>query len=362
MSATKTPSTPRAVPNGLTPSEPALRLLELLRERGPRLSPLLIVTHDHPDPDALASAWVLSHLAQKIGRVRARIAYGGVVGRRENRLMLAILDIPASPLRASDRECAHAALVDTQPRFKNNRFDPSRKPDIIIDHHPRHRDTRADLLLIDETAGATTTVLAEALLASGLKYPSRMATAIVYGIGSETQNLGREAGPRDRAAYMAFLPKANLKVLWRIANPPRSASFFQTLARTITNAFVCRRIIGAHLKEIFSPDRVAQMADFLLTHENMTWSIVTGRYDGKLHISLRTTSPSGDAGRLLKRLLGGGSRGGGHRMIAGGSVRVGRGAPERKWLEAENRILADFLRSRGVADPAQRSYPFRYSL
>lgn len=320
---------------------------------------MLIATHDHPDPDALASAWALAYLAQSVFRIRSRIAFGGMVGRRENRLMIESLGIPAYPLKRGDLDAKTVVLIDTQPPFRNNRFSIQRRWDLIIDHHPKHAKTRSELLLIDEGVGATTTMLAEALLEAKAKAPNRLATAIVYGIGSETQNLGREASPRDRAAYLAFVPKANMKALWRIANPPRPASFFQTLSRAITNAFVRKRIIGVHLREVFSPDRVAQMADFLLTHEGMLWSVVTGRYAGKLHISLRTTNASEDAGRLLRRLLGGGNRGGGHRMIAGGSVKIGRGAPEAKWRRAEERVVADFLQSRGTPDPELASFPFR---
>ena len=39
------------------------------------------------------------------------------------------------------------------------------------------------------------------------------AVAIVYGIGSETQNLGREATDRVMAAYQAFWPRANMRTL-----------------------------------------------------------------------------------------------------------------------------------------------------
>ena len=42
----------------------ALALLTYLAKNGGTLSPLLILTHDYPDPDALASAWALQHLAQ----------------------------------------------------------------------------------------------------------------------------------------------------------------------------------------------------------------------------------------------------------------------------------------------------------
>lgn len=341
--------------NGVSP---ARRLIRFLQSHKGKLKSLLILTHDHPDPDALATAWALSHLVHAYSGARSRIAYGGMLGRRENLVMVESLDLPAHRLRPNDLNCAHAALVDTQPPFKNNRFNPLRHPDLIVDHHPRHPRTGADLALIDPSVGATTTILAEALIESGLKVSRRLATAIIYGIGSETQNLGREAGPRDRAAYLAFLPQADMQALWRIANPPRPASFFQTLARGIRNAFVCRNVIGVHLHEIFSPDRVAQVADFLLTHEKMAWSVVTGRYHGRLYVSLRSRNLSVHAGRLLRSILGGGNRGGGHRMIAGGSVEVGHGVPEERWRALEERTVSAFLKRIGVSGQ-RRHHPFR---
>ncbi len=343
----------------LRPSAGARRLVAWLAAKRPKS--LLILTHDHPDPDALASAWALALVAHRVGRTRARIAYGGIVGRRENLTMLESLEVPAYPLKAGDLDAPAIALVDTQPPFRNNRFPfPKRTtPDIVVDHHPRSPDTRARLAVIDTTVGATTTLMAEAMVAAGAPVSRRLATAIVYGIGSETQNLGVETSPRDAAAYTAFLPKASLSALWRIAHPRHPASFFATLSRGIRGAFTWRDVIGVHLRELSTPDRVAHMADFLLTHEGMRWSIVTGRFDGRLHISLRTMSEAVHAGRLLRQLVGGGHRAGGHRMMAGGSVEVGRGAPERVWRRAEDRVVADFLRQRGAADRARPEHPFR---
>ena len=42
------------------------------------------------------------------------------------------------------QDAAHVALVDTQPPFRNNRCPPRRRPDLIIDHHPRREDTQAE--------------------------------------------------------------------------------------------------------------------------------------------------------------------------------------------------------------------------
>jgi nanoRNase/pAp phosphatase (c-di-AMP/oligoRNAs hydrolase) len=337
----------------------ARRLIKFLTEKGKALSPLTILTHDHPDPDALASAWALAHLATHLGRVRCRIVYGGMIGRAENRMMAERLVVPARPLRKGELAgVEHLALVDTQPPFKNNRCPPRRIPDLIVDHHPRHADTQADLALIDETVGATTTILVEALVAAGMRAPRRLATGIVYGIGSETQNLGREATVRDMNAYQFIWPKAHMKTLWRISYPQRSEEFFATLARGVREAFLVGRVAGVHLGAVQTPDSAAQIADFLMTLEKARWSIVTARYNGRLHVSLRSNDPSAGAGRLLKRLLGGGNRGGGHGMIAGGSVELGPDADETAWRDAEDKIVADFLVSQDL-DPASRRWPFR---
>ena len=337
----------------------ARRLVKFLTEKGKALSPLTILTHDHPDPDARASAWALEHLARTVGKIRCRIVYGGVIGRAENRMMAERLHVPAHPLRKGELSgVPHLALVDTQPPFKNNRCPPRRIPDLIIDHHPRHADTQSDLALIDESVGATTTMLVEALVAAGVRVPGRLATGIVYGIGSETQNLGREATPRDMDAYQHFWPKAHMRTLWRISYPQRSEAFFETIARGVREAFVAGRAIGVHLGEVNTPDRVAQIADFLLTLEKMRWSVVTARYQGRLHVSLRSNDPGAGAGRLLKRLLGGGNRGGGHAMIAGGSLEMRAEADESAWREAEDKLVSDFLVSQDL-DPLARRWPFR---
>ena len=337
----------------------ARKLLRELARLGQRISPLLILTHDYPDPDSLASAWSLAFLAHGLAKVRCRIAYGGIIGRRENRIMADRLGIPARPLRQGEiAEAENVALVDTQPPFRNNRFPPRRRPLLIIDHHPRHADTTAGLALIDEHAGATSSIMGEALLLSGLKIPRRLATAVVYGIGSETQNLGRESTARDLEVYQAFWPKASMKTLWSISYPRRPASYFADLARGIRRAFTSHGIVGTHLGPLSVPERVGQIADILMTCERTHWAMVTGRYQGRLHVSLRTDDPTTHAGRLLKRILWGKRRGGGHAMIAGGTIEVGAEEPEVKWREAEDRLAAAFLEAQGFKD-APLTYPFR---
>ena len=335
-------------------------LLEYLKSKKGELSPLLILTHNHPDPDSISSAWALAFLAERLYGIRARMVYGGIIGRMENQMMVRILRIPLHPAKPEEIDrSTSVAVVDTQPPFQNNPFPSQRKAQIVIDHHPRHSKTEADLALIEEKAGATATLLAEAVLASGLEIPSALATALVYGVGSETQNLGREAGPRDIAVYRGLLASASMKALALIQNPPRPRSFFMTLGRAIRHAFVVQQVIGVHLGFVPSQDIVAHMADFLLTHEKTRWSIVTGRYEGSLFVSLRTRNTRAEAGKLIWRLLGTGGSAGGHGMIAGGSIPIGKEATDDFWRKTEERLTAAFLRSQGYKEPFALAYPFR---
>jgi nanoRNase/pAp phosphatase (c-di-AMP/oligoRNAs hydrolase) len=101
----------------------------------------LILTHDNPDPDAMAAALCLSHLFESRLSIRPRIVYGGVVGRAENRSMVRALEIPlwlvdSIKFRPSDA----VVLVDTQPGFANNSLPPEQAVLAVIDHHagPAH--------------------------------------------------------------------------------------------------------------------------------------------------------------------------------------------------------------------------------
>ena len=77
----------------------------------------LILTHDNPDPDALASAVLLCNLLRRAFKQRATAAYGGIVGRAENREMVRSLHLEISHIRhLSLKRYQRFALVDTQPR------------------------------------------------------------------------------------------------------------------------------------------------------------------------------------------------------------------------------------------------------
>ena len=312
------------------------KLLNFLTKERRRLSPLLILTHDHPDPDALASAWALQHLAEKAYRMKARIAYGGVIGRHENKEMARRLKVPANALSPSDlKNYVSIALVDTQPAFDNNSFPKKRKAAIVIDQHPYVEKPVADFAIVDPNAGATSVILAQALLKQGIDIPRKLATGLVYGILSDTLNLYKVTRPEIIETYLALLPLCDIRALSNIQNAVRSRSFFSGLAKGIQHAQIRHHLIVSHLGVVQNPDLISQMADFLLTCQGMQWSFCTGRYGDNLHISLRTVNPAGKAGVVLRDIFHASGRAGGHGRIAGGKLKVGRKKSEHVWSGTE---------------------------
>src|SRR3954464_7453109 len=80
----------------------------------------LILTRDSPDPDAVASACGLAFLLDQAARVHAQAAYGGIIGRAENKALLKVLHLPIVPVGKLDaRQFDLVSLVDTQPEVGN---------------------------------------------------------------------------------------------------------------------------------------------------------------------------------------------------------------------------------------------------
>jgi len=314
----------------------AQRLLDFLDKRRNSLSPLLILPHNYPDPDALAAAYALGYLVQKYFDITSRIAYGGVIGRSENKEMVRILNIPLRKIRSDHlKKFRYVALVDTQPKFKNNPYPENRKPTIILDQHAFTEEPSADLAIIDTECGATCVIIAQALLQKGDSIPSKVATALVYGILSDTLGLYRARRPDVIQTYLSILPHSDLRLLAQIQNPSRSRRFFVTLHRALNRAIVHRRLLVSHLGRVENPDLVSQMADFLLTYEGALWSFCTGRFRGSLYVSLRTSASNTQAADVLRSAFDNPREAGGHGNIAGGSYRVGKNPTEEQWKEME---------------------------
>jgi nanoRNase/pAp phosphatase (c-di-AMP/oligoRNAs hydrolase) len=310
----------------------------------------LILTHDNPDPDSIAAGVALAHLLGKLAGVEAIVAYGGIVGRAENRALVKVLKLPVVPVsRVVFDDYDLICMVDTQPEQGNHSLPARHFPDVVIDHHPERPDSHlAPIADVGGPIGATSTVLAEYFRASGLKVPPQLATALFYGIKADTRDLGRQTTQQDIDAYLWLFPMTDKDALGEIEHPKLPDDYFRLYHTAIERALVFDDAVVCDLSEIYAPDMVAEVAERFMYLEGMRWSLAFGEYEDALYYSVRTSDRRMNAGRIIRDVIEdkGGSAGG-HGTMAGARLPTkGLSAAARKRLREE--VVKAFLDAFGV--------------
>jgi nanoRNase/pAp phosphatase (c-di-AMP/oligoRNAs hydrolase) len=310
----------------------------------------LILTHDNPDPDSLASAVALAHIIERMAGVEAVVAYGGIVGRAENRALVRVLKLPVVPIsRVVFEDYDLICMVDTQPEQGNHSLPARHFPDVVIDHHPERPETRlAPIADVGEEVGATSTVVVEYFRASGLQMPPPIATALYYGIKADTRDLGRQTTPADVDAYLWLFPMVDKEALGEIEHPRLPLEYFRLYHTAIERAVVYDHAVVCDLDEIYAPDMVAEVAERFLFLEDVKWSLAFGEYEGQLYFSLRTSDRRMNAGRLIRDVIEekGGSAGG-HGSMAGARIPL-RGLGPAARTRFKQDLVLRFLKEFGI--------------
>jgi nanoRNase/pAp phosphatase (c-di-AMP/oligoRNAs hydrolase) len=310
----------------------------------------LILTHDNPDPDSIAAGVALAHLLEKLAGVEAVVAYGGIVGRSENRALVKVLKLPVVPVaRVEFDDFDLICMVDTQPEQGNHSLPARHFPDVVIDHHPERPDSHlAPIADVGGPIGATSTLLAEYFRASGLKVPPQVATALFYGIKADTRDLGRQTTKQDVEAYLWLFPMADKDALAEIEHPKLPADYFALHHTAIERAQVFEDVVVCDLGEIYAPDMVAEVAERFMYLEGMRWSLAFADYDEAIFFSVRTIDRRVNAGRLMRDVIEArGGSAGGHGTMAGARIPVkGLSLTARRRLRDD--VMRDFLDAFGV--------------
>lgn len=286
---------------------------------------VLILCHNNPDPDSIASASALQFLFKRKFGVKSVIGYGGVVTRAENKAMLQRLRIEMTQLTRVDPSRYHGiALVDAQPGTGNSLIGPkSPPPMIVVDHHPlRKASLKAEFHDIRTKYGATSTIVTEYLAASAITPTRRVANALMYGIKADTNSLARGASKIDFTAFNYLSPLTNPRVIAWIERPALSAEYLADYLKGISRTVLYRDVAVADIGRIQSEAIVPELADLLLRLEDVCWSLCMGRSKDLLIISIRSTSRKHQAGQVIRRIIAKSGSAGGHKEMAGGQIPI----------------------------------------
>jgi nanoRNase/pAp phosphatase (c-di-AMP/oligoRNAs hydrolase) len=301
----------------------------------------LILPHNDPDPDAIASAAALRHLLAEQRGLESTIAYQGIIGRAENRALVRYLDDPPQPLGDAALPTPFSlAVIDTQPGAGNITLPPGAEVAVVIDHHGWRKET-ADAVFADvrPALGATATILTQYLQAAGVEASPSLATALFYGINTNTMGLSRNTSPDDAAAYSYLQPQIDAEALAKIEHAQVPADYFRKLDAALRGARIHDGLLIAFVARLSYPDLAAEMADVLLRLEKARWVVCMGVYRRAMVLSVRTRSREHTAEELLQAIAAGEGSTGGDGAIAGGQILL-----ENREAEALARLLSQRAR------------------
>jgi nanoRNase/pAp phosphatase (c-di-AMP/oligoRNAs hydrolase) len=323
------------------------RSLEEVRARFEGAESVAILLQDDPDPDAIASGLALRQVLGRNKQTAPLVSYGRVT-RPENIAMVKLLEIEIEKTSESQlKKFDRVAVVDLQPPHLSH---PPEEIDLVIDHHPEQFNYRCHVKDIRPSYGATSSIMLEYLLCAESNVGTRLATAMLYGIKSDTFLLAREVNEWDVEAFSYLYPLANQNLMRRIERPELPPAALDALSLALKNRRVIDKVAFVHLGRVERDDLIPQMADFSLAFEGIEWAFVSGIYESNYIISIRNVGYVRAAGRVVKDAFGDIGSAGGHASMAKAIIPLAEihnqwGIETRNLRQINNRVQREFLKA-----------------
>lgn len=285
--------------------------------------PLAVVTHDNPDPDAIASAIALCRVAENFG-VEAAACYSGEISHQENRALVNLLDLPLVHLEPGDiEEYGGIALVDHSRPGVNDSLPEDAAVDIVIDHHPPRGPVNGVFVDLRSKVGSTSTLLTQYLDWFDVPLDRKTATSLLYGIQVDTKGFTREVAEADFLAASLLIPAVDSSTLARVESPSVSIETLSVLASAIEQRTVQNGALSSCVGKIRDRDALAQAAERLLDMEAIHTTLVYGFMDETIYVSGRSRGANLDLGETLRDAFGAIGDAGGHGDMAGAQIPLG---------------------------------------
>jgi len=268
------------------------------------------------DPDALASAMALKrimvHRVQDVG-----IAHVNEISRPDNLEMIHSLRVPTRKMTPNvTAQYDRFALVDSQPHH-HERF-AGMKFSICIDHHPlsENNPVQAEYTHVEPSYGSNSSLLTEYLYNLDIRPGKLLATALQYGIKTDTSSFERDFAEADLRAFQYLNKYASSLLLKKIYR----SEFHLEWLRYFCQAYFKMRLLGqgiyAHLEHVESADILVILADLYMRVHGASWTVISGVVDDKVIAILRGDGLKRDMGKYAARCFGDVGSAGGHRGAA----------------------------------------------
>jgi len=281
---------------------------------------VFIQGHNYPDADSLASAYGMKCLLDRKG-IDSDIIYVGLIEKFTISRMLEVLDIKVTLDEDETRltEDDQIIIVDAQ-KFNCNIKDCVGEEVVCIDHHPVTNDPDYKFFDIRPEVGACSSIVASYFFEAGITPDPKTATALIYGIKTDTLDLKRGVNKFDIEMFSRLYPYADTDILKQLRSNSRKFEDLTAFGEAISSIKVYNNIGIARLDVRCSDGLIAEISDFILDlHEVELCAVYAMRCNG-VKISVRSELDNVNAGVVVAKALDGIGSGGGHAEMAGGFI------------------------------------------
>lgn len=333
-------------------AETLIRIKDLVRS----CEHIHVYTHANPDGDAISSLAVVHGLLNDLGKTPI-LRCGTPIAAMYDGFNLRISrsrELPAPEL---------IICVDTAQRqqlgklFSAVQSEFASLPVINIDHHFRMNEQFGTINLVQDTA-STTELLYELIKSWPIKVSAELATAILYGIISDTYFFQKSntrgdtfkiaAELTDLGADPAIVAQSQVKT-----KTPQALQFWGEVLSSIQVAESGKLALASIGKGMFEKYSIAEyelnldgLVNFLTAIETTRITVLLKERDDEIRVSLRSDyyrdSKSAIGWSILDvSRIAGQFGGGGHRSAAGCSVKSDLATAERLILAACAKAISE---------------------
>jgi len=311
------------------------RLLSVLGE----YRETMVIMHNNPDPDAIATGWAILTLIRRRLHKPVRLLGRGPILRAENRQLVRLLQPPIQLVDEITQDAGTATvLVDCSPASFNHLLGGNRAPTAVIDHHESEGDEfRIPFRDVRPKVTASASISTEYLREQYMEPSPEMATALVYAIRTEMIGARKALSRLDHSALRWLSGSADYDLLSEIENPPLPQHYYEELLWGLESVLVYSDSALCFLPRITAPEIVGEFADLLIRCDGLQCVLCGGRLGDDFLLSARSKGDERTALALLNHVLRQLGHCGGHLHRAGGIICVTTCGKNLEELEQELR-------------------------
>jgi len=302
---------------------------------------VFIQPHNVPDPDAIASSLGLYYLLSQRGIKKLAIVYDQEIEKANSLRMLEIFNVPV--IKAADAHTLGtedwAVLVDAQKGNANITDLPTDEV-AAIDHHEDKGDMGYRFMDIRPEVGSCSSIIAEWFFENNIEPPKIVATALLYGIFMDTDNLTRGASDFDINMFYRLYALSDIDMIVELKGNEISVKDLDLYAEAFKTVEIYDELAFLRLRNV-NDSLLGAAGDIVVSVAGVEIVIAYATREKGIKLSIRSTCGKILANDLVRFLVEGCGVGGGHDNMAGGFI------PHEN-LSA-SRSLDTFIKHRAIA-------------